>query len=155
MFFSMPKALLEGKKLYLDWSGDQIWGIARKEGFAILDGRYYNTDEEFPAGTGFYVEKGAGTLYEHLPTYKAFSHKIHDTGTLDLSSSTEDDVTVMVWTEEWNGYNAYITIHELQVRDADTDKVLTGIIKGGAVNMITTGTYNDKGTYANPDAFYT
>lgn len=153
MFVSIPKAWLNGKKIKVDWQGSYYYKWDSH--ITIMDGKYDRTStSDFPhIASTWFATKGAGELYNTSNIDGSFAREIVDTGVLDLSSSTQDDVTLFIrMNDSHNTYDGNLWVYNIQITDA-SDNVLTSVETAGAISMVDDGSW-DYGTYGNWNAFY-
>lgn len=139
-FISLPKGMMDGNKIKLDWTGQDSSGSLNAYSAYIADGKYDRTSQgDFPYQAAV-TSKGAGVLQNIHALSTSFA-RTTDTITASLGSSTEEYVTIFIKVNDgWTGHWLYADIYSLIITDAD-DVTLWSADFSADVHKETTGEY--------------
>jgi len=158
VFFTLPRSLLNGKKLEIRWNVYYTYADSRDLALGTLyvfDGVFDRRDMTtyFKPNTNSepIFNYAANILATHYPGPQGRSGwlgwRVDASGVLDLSSWTSDYVTVMIrLSDAWSAQQVMVDIDYVRVLDASGNVVWT-LNFDGSVTMEVTGTYDDYGLF--------
>lgn len=157
-FFTLPRSLLNGKKLQTRWNVYFTYPDSRDLYLGTLyvfngvfDRRDMATYFKPNTNSEPIFNYAANILATHYPGPQGGSGwlgwRVDTSGVLDLSSWTSDYVTVMIClADNWAGQQVVVDVDYVKVLDASGNVVWT-LNFDGSVTMEVTGTYNDYGLF--------